>query len=204
MALLTSEIVRLKYECGFNVLQAGAEPYVSVVAIFDQVIATYMQAGATTTSSTSVTAASEPTPVALTLASASGFAAGARVWVDVDTRQEVATVQSISGSVITLQLQRAHSGTYPVTVDGGEGIIRSLLRRLDKLQEAIGSSHEAAGIKTVDEIEFFGNSYSSGGGGRVKALYDAQARTRDELCSALGVQNGWRLRSQAMSTVSLY
>ena len=61
MALLESEIIRLRFECGYNLLNAGAEPYVSVVAIFNQVIATYMQAGATTTSSTS---AGSPTPSA--------------------------------------------------------------------------------------------------------------------------------------------
>lgn len=203
MALLESEIMRLRFECGYNVLNAGAEPYVSVVAIFNQVIATYMQAGATTTSSTTVVDVTTPVPVALTLASATGFAAGQRVWIDVDTRQESATVQSIAGSTITVQLQNPHTGTYPVTVDGGEGMVRSLLRRLDQVQAAIAIGYQSAGIKKVDEVEFYGNSYPTGGS-RIRMLYEAQMRIRDELCSALSVPNYWRRASDSAATVSIY
>ena len=144
-----------------------------------------------------------PTPVALTLASATGFAAGQRVYIDVDTRQESATVQSIAGNVITVQLKNAHTGTYPVTVDGGEGMVRALLRRLDQVQAAIAIGYQSAGIKKVDEVEFYGNSYPTGGS-RIRMLYDAQMRIRDELCSALSVPNYWRRASDSASTVSIY
>lgn len=203
MALLESEIIRLRYECGYNLLNAGAEPYVSVVAIFNQVIARYMQAGAKTTSSTTVTASTSPAPVTLTLASATGFEENARVWIDVDGRQEVATIQSLSGAAMTVQLMNAHTGTYPVTVDGGEGIVRSLLRRLDEVQKAIALGYQSAGIKKVDEVEFYGNSYPTGGS-RIRMLYDAQMRIRDELCNALSVPNYWRRSGDYSSTVSIY
>jgi len=63
MALLASELIRLKAELGFNVLSVGAEPYISIVALFDQVIAPFMTAGVVTTSTTSVTAQGSPTPM---------------------------------------------------------------------------------------------------------------------------------------------
>src|SRR5574343_696399 len=184
MALLTSEVVRLKAELGFNVLTVGAEPYISVRAIFDQVVAAYMQAGATTTSSSSVTAASQPTPVTLTLASATGFAAGDRVWVDVDGRQESATVQSVSGAAIVVQLRSAHSGTYPVTVDGGEGVVRELLRQIAVAKgELYDASGSAGAVKKVDEVEF----YDSRGRSATELLKERLTFLREELGRAVGV-----------------
>ena len=119
MALLDSEIARIKAELGYNLLTTGALPYIGITQVFEQVIQDNVLAGASTTSTTAVSAQSTPTPVGITLASATGFAAGVRVVLDVDDRQETATVQSMSGSVITVQLTGVHSGTYPVTVDGG-------------------------------------------------------------------------------------
>jgi len=206
MALLESEVYRLKFETGHHLLTIAADPYIGFTAIFDQVIKVYLESGATTTSSTAVTAVADgtpPVPVAITLASATGFVAGARVWLDVDSRQEAATIQSLAGAAMTVQLKKAHSGTYPVTVDGGEGIVRGLLRRLDVIQESISDGGVAAGIKKVDEIEFFGGAQNDGRS-RVRALYDAQMRLRDELCSALGISNAWRLRQDAGSTLSPY
>lgn len=201
MALLTSELQRLRFECGYNALAAGAEPYVGVTAIFDQVVATYLTAGASTTSSTTVTAATSPTPVTLTLASSSGFATFARVWIDVDARQEAATVQSVSGATITVLLSLAHSGTYPVTVEGGEAMVRDQLRKLRTIDEQLTGAYASAGIKQVDEVHFFGESKAAS---RIDSLLDAQLEARDELCSLLGVENMWRRRRAAMQSVSLY
>lgn len=201
MALLTSELQRLRFECGYNVLAAGAEPYIGVTAVFDQVIATYMTAGASTTSSTAVTAATTPTPATLTLASVSGFSAFSRVWIDVDARQEAATVQAVSGSTIVVLLSLAHSGTYPVTVEGGEAMVRDQLRKLRVIDEQMTAAYSSAGIKQVDEVHFFGDASART---RLRELGDAQAEARDELCSMLGVQNMWRLRQQAQQTISLY
>jgi hypothetical protein len=202
VALLTSEIDRIRYECGYNVLDAGAEPYIGVTAVFDQVIATYLRAGAATTSATAVTAATTPTPVAITLTSATGFAAGARVWVDVDARQEVATVQSITGAAITVQLSNAHSGTYPLTVDGGEGIVREILahlRSLDTQQDKVG---QVAGLKRVDEIEWHPGGSSSES--RVGSLKSMRMYWRDQLCGALGVTNMWRIRQGAGQALAVF
>jgi hypothetical protein len=189
MALLDSEIQRIRFELGYNLLEAGAEPYIGVVEMFSQVIQTYTNAGASTTCSTSVTAASTPTPVTLTLTSATGFAQFDRVIIDVDSRQEAATVQAKSGSTITVILSGAHSGTYPVTVEGGESIVRELLGQLIALSSASGIVSKLgsqAGIKKVDEVEFFGDDSKTS---RLSSVKSVQKHLRQELADALGVVN---------------
>ena len=163
MSLLPSEIARLKYELGFNVMSVGAEPYIGVAALFEQVIQPYLSAGAVTTSATAVVAATTPTLATLTLASATGVAEGAAVIIDVDSLQERATVRSLSGASMGVLVSKAHSGTYPVTVEGPESIIRALLRKLQALsglgaEGIIDEALDTAGVKKVDEIEFFGGS----------------------------------------------
>jgi len=155
MALTSAEIQELKYELGQSVLGIGADPYVGIRAVFDQVVLPYLLSGAITTCSVAVVASSTPQPVALLLASATGFAAGNSVVIDVDSRQEQATVESISGSTITCLLSFAHAGTYPVTVDGGEAIVRNILRKLRLISQLMEKGFTRAGIKKVDEIEFF-------------------------------------------------
>lgn len=201
MALLASELARVKYELGYNTLDAGAEPYVSVVALFDQVIQKYLTSGASTTSSTVVPAASTPTPVDLTLASTTGFSAGDRVVIDVDSRQELVQVQSIAATTITVLLSLAHTGNYPVTVEGGESIVREILNRLYSLSASLGGlAVSTAGIKRVDEIEFFGSSEIN----RIRQLNDLRMKWRDELASVLGVTNMWRVRSSANLVTGVY
>lgn len=197
MALSDSDVIRLKYHLGYNVLGIGAEPYIGIVAIFNQVVQKYMTSGASTTSSTSVVAASTPTQATVTLAAPTGFTPGDRVVVDVDSREEVARIQSVAGSNIQLLLSLAHSGTYPITVEGGETIVRDLLRKCDSLDGfngALEGATDTAGIKKVDEIEFYGNDTSKGQKDQTAALRDQLAFWRDELASALGVQNLRRRR----------
>lgn len=195
MALLDSEIQRIRYEIGYNLLNAGAEPYIGVHAVFEQVIQVYLRAGATTTSTTAVTAATTAAPVALTLASATGFAAGARIVIDVDVRQEIATVQALAGNVVTVLLTKTHSGTYPVTVEGGETIVRQILAELRDVQAKILSSAGAAGLKRAEDIEWFQGV--NGVGALSTTLNAMRDYYRDELASALGVENLHRTRKTA-------
>lgn len=202
MALTDSEVVRLKAELGYHVLTIGAVPYVGYTSLFDSVIQVYMQAGAATTSSTTVTAATSPTPATLTLASGTGFASGNRVVIDVDDRQEIVTAQNVSGASLTVLLTLAHSGTYPVTVEGGETIVREHLARLRAINEQITSASSTAGIKRVDVIEFYGGGAT--GNAQIDVLYKQRDRARDELASILGVQNMHRLRRSGGQTLSVY
>lgn len=202
MALLDSEIARCKYELGYNLLTIAAEPYIGVARVFELVIQPNLMAGATTTSATAVTAVAAgalASPVTLTLASVTGISAGDRVVIDVDSRQEAATVQNVAGSTITVLLSKAHTGTYPVTVERGESIVREILGRLRDIAEKLGTSVvQQVGIKQVDEIEFFGgNMYSVR-----REMQRMQDYWRSELASALGVEN---LRAtQSGSAVAVY
>ena len=200
MALLDSEIARCKYELGYNLLTVGAEPYIGVARVFELVIQPNMLAGAITTSSTAVTAVAAgalASPVTLTLASVTGFSVGDRVIIDVDDRQEAAMVQSISGSTITLLLSKTHSGTYTLTVERGESIVREILARLRGIADKLGTAAvQQAGIAKVDEIEFF-----QGMQGVRYELQRLQTYWRNELSSALGVRN---LRSSVGGEIAVY
>lgn len=208
MALLASEVQRLRYELGFNVLSVGAEPYIGVSQLFEQVIAPYLTSGAVTTSNTPVTAASAPTPVTLTLASITGVASGAVVIVDVDSLQERATIRNLSGSTIDVLLQKAHSGTYPVTVEGGESIIRAILTKLQVIaglgdqDSALDEVLAVAGVKKVDEIEFFGGGSSAES--PMQAVFRLREYWRDELASAIGIDRLNGGDSGAGSNLSVY
>lgn len=184
MALLTSEVQRIRYELGYTVMSTAAFPYIGgYFASLENILSTYLNAGATTTSTTSVTAATSPTLATLTLASATGFSAGSTIVLDVDSRQERATVESVSGSTIAVLLSLAHSGTYSVTVEGGEFIVRELLTKLRAVGDRLKLLISSAGIKKVDEIEFF-----EGGSGGIAALRSVRADIRNELASALGLR----------------
>lgn len=187
MALLTSEIQRMKAELGLNVLTIGAVFYADVTLFFEQVIATYLSAGAATTCATAVTAATAPALVSLTLASVTGFTAGDRIAVDVDSRQERPIVESVSGSTIAVLLSKAHSGTYAVTVEGGEVIVRDCLAQIENVRGAMKRATSRAGIAQVDEVKFFQST--NGKSGAFGDLTNQLAYWRGELASAIGAND---------------
>lgn len=202
MALTTAEVARCKYELGYNVLTVGAEPFIGISALFEQVIAPFIQGGAVTTSSTAVVAASPAAVVALTLASAIGFTVGDRVIIDVEDAQEITTIRSLSGAAMSVFLSKAHPAGYPVTVEGGEAIVREILANLRRFSEPRGFMMKAAstaGIKKVDEIEFSDRVEVS----RSRTLRDEQRYWRDELASALGCENR-RSSGGGGSSIAMY
>lgn len=202
MALLPSELIRLKAELGYNVLTVGAEPYIGITALFDQVIAPNLTAGAVTTSSTPVGAATSGAAlVSIALASAVGFSAGARVVIDLDSRQETASLESISGSTVSLLASNVHSGTYPVTVEGGESIVRELLTRIREVKAQMAKTLGEGELKKVDEIEF----YQSRAGTTLFGNLGGQlAWWRAELASVLGIQSMWAARQAGAQRLSVY
>jgi hypothetical protein len=201
MALTTGELQRIRIELGYSALSLAAEPFVGVTALFENVVYRYLLGGATTTSSTSVDAATTATPVAITLASATGFATGDVVWVDVDDRMESATIQNLSGAIATVQLRNAHSGTYPVSQDCGEADARAKLREIKALKAERAGSIGTGELKKVDEIEFYQTRSAS----TAFSTFQADLMIlRDELAAALGVPNAWRLKGRAGSTVAMY
>lgn len=201
MALLDSEIQRIRHELGYTVMGVNAEPYVEYFGAIDRIVQLYLNAGATTTSTTTVAVADTLTQRTLTLASATGFVAGATVYIDVLPQQERATIQSVSGSTIVVYLQNAHVGSYPITVDGGEAIIREKLAQLYAIDKQLGSSLQTAGLKRVDEIEFYGGNVKTSQATMINQLRDMR---RDELASALGLANMHRVRRGQSQGVSVY
>lgn len=200
MALLPSEVIRLKAELGFNVLTVGAEPYIGVTSIFDQVIAPNLTAGAVTTSSTTVSERCGPQQATIALASATGFTVGARVVLDVDNRQETATLESLSGASATLLLSNQHSGTYPVTVEGGESIVREYLANIRAVKAKMFDAFGEGMLKQVDEVQF----YQSGKLTLFGSLGTQLAFWRDELASVIGIPSLWSLKQASGSRLAVY
>lgn len=200
MALSTAELYRIKAELGFNTLQVGAEPYISYVSLFDSIIAPYLQGGASTTSATTVTASTTAAAWTLVLADATGFTAGDQVFIDVDDSQEQATIRSLSGSSMGVLLRLGHSGTYPVTVDGGEGVVREYLKKIRAVKTELGETFGTGSLRKVDEVEF----YDTRGRTAFGNLGDQLMFWRDELASALGIRSAWSAKRAGSSRVAVY
>jgi len=186
LALLASEVTRIKIELGYNGLTLSALPYAfdGITAIFDQVLLPYLQAGLLTTSSTDVVAATSPTPVALTLASVTGLAVGDRMIVDVDAAQETAHISGIAGNAVTLALQNAHTHPYQVNQEGAEAVVRERLNQCIAISARIARAGSRAGVKKADEVEFFASNGSQRG--VIDDLRTLQAHWRTELATACG------------------
>lgn len=202
MPFTDAQLTRIRHELGQNVLQVGADIYVGVHQILEVVIQNHIAAEITTTSGTSVTAATPGTPVAITLASATGFAAGERIHVDVDGRFEIVTVQSLAGAVATAQFMRPHSGTYPVSMDGPIPIAKSILNKIDAVKQELASVRGEGAVKQVDELRFF--QAGQGGSSLFGELGGQLQFWRKELASALGIPNLWDRKGQSGGRLVAY
>jgi hypothetical protein len=195
MALLTSELERCKAELGYNLIGI-AQPYIDTTALFEQVIQPYLSAGATTTSATAVTPSVPPVPAAITLTLATGFASGQRVVVDVDSRQETVTASLVSGTSLTALFTKVHSGTYPVTVEGGESLVREKLGELWAVRAQRAKAKGRGALKAyTGEMEF----YDTG-----KSAFASSSQEIDMLRDELAVENLWNRKRAAGSRLSVY
>ncbi len=200
MALLQSELVRLRVELGFHALTVDAEPYISYVSLFDEIIAPYLQSGASTTSSTVVSASSSPEQVTLTLVDGTGFHTGDRVVIDVDSRQESVTAQNVSGNSLVVLLSKAHTGTYPVTVEGGETLIREKLGEIRTAKQKLVQSFGYGALKSVDDISW----YPAGTSSQFDLIASNIAYLRDELAALVGIESMWQRRRAAGQRLAVY
>ena len=200
MATLTDdELDRIRREVLDTVLDAGMIPYVSIRAIYD-LIRTNVSSSSTaaTSSSTAVTAAGATT---LTVASASGLAVGYKVVLDVDDQREVCTVKSLSGTTLGVNARKTHSGTYPVEIESALTLVRGVLWDLSRVQDELNTARDGAGIKRVDEVEFF---EGVGGSGPIEGLRAEQQRLRGELARMLGISEILRAGRSAGGTLEVY
>ncbi len=197
MALLDAELARCKAELGYNLVSIG-QPYIGVTALFEQVIQVYLGAGATTTSSTSITG--DGTPQTITLTLATGFSSGARVVVDVDGRQEKLTIQDLSGTDLTALFAKTHTDTYPVTVEGGESLVREKLAEIWTARVTRGKAQGRGALKAITgDVEWYdtGATAFASSSAEIDLL-------RDELAGLIGVENMWRRKQSASSRLSVY
>lgn len=156
-----------------------------------------MTAGATTSSSTAVTASTSPAAVTLTLADPTGFNVGDRVFVDVDDLQESATVRSLSGASMGVLLRLGHSASYPVTVDGGEGIVREILRRIRDVKNELAQTFGTGALRKVDEIEFYDTRGRTAFGNLGQQLMYWRSELSQVLCNGQALNMWARARSGA-------
>lgn len=204
MSTLTDgEMARIRAEIFDNVLSVGAIPWIDVRSIYDVIEANVVSSSVTpTTSTTAVTSAG---PVVLTLASVTGLTSSTRVVLDVDAAREVVTVRAVVGSTVSVVATKTHGGTYPVEVESPLTIVRGILADLEAidLQERIAIPQ--AGVKRVDEIEFFG---SAEGGSAQASLTRHRNNLRARLASACGLMGILRdlaaRASSGASSVEIY
>lgn len=193
MAFTTAEKYAIKRELGHNLLTTDAAAYVETSQLLDAVINSYIDAevATTTTLTTAITAASEPAPHTLDLASATGISAGAVVYIDVDDRAERCTIQYLSGTNITVLLKKAHAGTIPVSLEGPIPIAKDILRRISDVKAEMSDTFGDGPLKKVDEVEF----YEGSGGTTFGRLGEQLKFWRRELSAALGMPDMWERRS---------
>jgi hypothetical protein len=182
MSTLTAdEMARIKSELDDNVVDYGAQPYIDVRAVYDVIRDNVVSSSVTpTTSSTSITSAG---PTTITLASATGYAAGQRIVIDCDDAREVVTIRSLSGAVASIVATKTHSGTYPVEVESGLTIVRGILSDLITLDtQSRAQVGSALGLKRVDEVE-----WNTDAGGIITAFVAQRLTLRRRLASATGL-----------------
>lgn len=191
MALLMSELQRIKVELGYNALTLSALPYAfdGISAIFEQIVQPYLQFGELNASATCVPNADAARPVTLRLNTVpTAIKVGDRLIVDQDDNQEAAHVTAVTAMSVTVALQNPHEGTYPVTVEGGESIAREYLRECILVSKRISKLGARAGIQQVDgDLKFFATTMTQKG--PFGELQQLQRHWRNELSTCLGVEN---------------
>jgi hypothetical protein len=212
VALRAEEILQIKYELGVSVTLIGSEPYITYLAIFDKAIAPYIiDPSTTSTTAVLVPSTGVATPVALTVAaipnlantSTPAFTVGTTVQVDVGPLQETPQILVLSGTTIWVSLVLAHgaNGAYPVTMAGGETVVRNILARITTLETEMATiAPKTAGVAKVDEIGMYASSPSGSRRGtrdKFESLVAQRETARNDLGEAVGFPN---LRTAKRST----
>jgi len=77
-----------------------------------------------------------------------------------------------------------HSGTYPVEVESPLTLVRGYISDLITLEQVERGAFDTAGVRRVDEIEFFGRAE---GGSKLQVVNETRNRLRAKLASALNL-----------------
>jgi hypothetical protein len=176
-SLTTAEIEALRFFLGYGNISIGGYPYTpdGFFELFNSVVAPNLTSGEETTATTAIVAGSTTTvtPVSMT-----SIVVGSKLVVDVGAAAEVVSVKSVTGSTFSASFVSAHPASgYPVALFSGVARCRMLLDRADRAWTAmqdVGDIASTAGLKKVDEIEWYG---SGTGGNQVlsgrEQLYNA-------------------------------
>jgi hypothetical protein len=158
MALSTSEIESLRHHLGYGNIGATAGAYSpdGFRDLFTDVISPTLSTGTETTATTAVTAGSTTT---VTPAAMTDISANVALVVDTGSQAESVIVKATTATTFTAYFEKAHTAAgYPIATMSGLARLRLLLWDADKAWMGLNSSSvgNTAGIKRVDEIEFFG------------------------------------------------
>lgn len=199
MAMTDAEVEATRFHLGFGNLDFGSYPYTSdgFKALFAEVIAPNLTIGAETTATTSITGTGGQT---VTPASMVGIAPQSRLVIDVGDAAETVVVSSVTSTTFIARFTVAHSGGYPVCVASGQTRLRALLHQAEKAWEACLSQNigGTAGIKKVDEVEFFGG---------FQVLKDRLAQYKNivlQLSSLVRVEPQWLSQGGGRSQLEAY
>jgi hypothetical protein len=132
------------------------------------------------------TSVTSPGATTITLTSATGYAAGQRIVLDVDDQRETVTIRSLPargrGRFGRVPLHTL--GTYPVEVESPLTLVRGYISDLITLEQVERGAFDTAGVRRVDEIEFFGRAE---GGSKLQVVNETRNRLRAKLASALNL-----------------
>lgn len=206
--LRIEEIIRAKFETGYQVTGVGADVYIGYVAVFERAIQPYL-VDLSTTSTTLVTASTSGTTVPITLLANPStigsvgststttqplaFTQGSFLSVDVGPNAETTQIQVLTGLVAYVQFFNAHgvNGAYPVAIQGAEQTIRDIFARLDVIAQQIKAiAPLTAGVQQVDEIKIYASAKRSTRASSLSKFDDLlyqRLTARLDLCGALGI-----------------
>jgi hypothetical protein len=159
MALSTSEIESLRHHLGYGNIGALAAPYTpdGFLELFTDVIAPNLSVGTETSATTAITAGATVvvTPVVMT-----DITAYSTLVVDTGEQSEAVIVKAVTATTFTASFAKSHASSgYPVATMSGTARLRLLLWDADVAWRALSSPGLSAtlGLKSVDEVHFFGN-----------------------------------------------
>jgi len=201
MSTLTqNELARIKREVLDNVLDVGAVPYFSILAIYE--VIQQNVSSADTPPTTSSTAIATAGPVTIVVADATGLSAATMIQLDAGDARETCPIKYVSGTSVSINATKPHGGTYPIEIESPLTLVRGTLSDLAMVQQQINKARTKLGLKRVDEVEWFS---AQEGGSSVMQLREEQSRLRMDLASMCGIA-GW-LRNAEMAgggNVSVY
>jgi hypothetical protein len=149
--LSSEQIDSLKVHLNYGAISVDAEPYVSFVSLFSQVIAPNLTSSTPTQCAFAIGAGhSVVTPDSMT-----DIVTGARLVIDVADDAETISVRSTTPTTFAAKFAKAHPSNTKVALLSGKERLLMLLHRADQALEAMQdqSVGATAGLQSVDKSD---------------------------------------------------